>query len=85
MVIDDLSVRVTKPLIVSIVPQGAAMNLTWYSAPAKTYAVLFTETLSATPTWTPLATGLSSGGLTTSYLDSADHGGNGGFYRVVQE
>jgi hypothetical protein len=85
MVIDDLSVRVTKPLIVSIVPQGAAMNLTWYSAPAKTYAVLFTETLSATPTWTPLATGLSSGGLTTSYLDSADHSGNGSFYRVVQE
>jgi hypothetical protein len=85
MVIDDLSVRVTKPLIVSIVPQGTAMNLTWYSAPVKTYAVLFTDTLSATPAWTPIATGLASGGLTTSYLDTATHTGNGGFYRVVQE
>jgi hypothetical protein len=85
MVIDDLSIRVTKPLITAILPESGGMNLTWLSAPAKTYAVLFTDTLSVTPAWTPLATGLTSGGLTTSYLDSATHGGNGGFYRVVQE
>jgi hypothetical protein len=33
----------------------------------------------------PLITGLASGGLSTSYLDSASHSGNTGFYRVVQE
>jgi hypothetical protein len=52
---------------------------------SKTYAVLFAETLSATPAWAPLATGLASGGLTTSYLDTTTHTGNSGFYRVVQE
>jgi hypothetical protein len=33
----------------------------------------------------PTATGLPSGGLTTTYSDTASHAGNAGFYRVIQE
>jgi hypothetical protein len=85
MVIDDLSIRLTQLLIVDITTDASGVNLTWNSIPSKTYTVLFTSALGATPTWTSLATNYPSGGLTTSYLDTAVHAGNAGFYRVVQE
>jgi hypothetical protein len=85
MVIDDLSVRLTKPVISAVTADASGVNLTWSSATGKTYSVLFAPTLGASTTWTPLATGLVSGGLTTSYLDTATHSGNQGFYRVLQE
>jgi hypothetical protein len=85
MVIDDLSVRVSGLLITGVTADASGVNLTWNSAPSKTYTVLFANTLGATTTWTTLTTGWPSGGLTTSYSDTATHSGNQGFYRVVQE
>ena len=85
MVIDDLSVRLTKPVISDVTADSSGVNLTWSSATSKTYSVLFATSLDASTTWTPLVTGLVSGGLTTSYLDTATHSGNQGFYRVLQE
>jgi hypothetical protein len=85
MVIDDLSIRLTQPYMTGITADTSGVNLTWYSSPTKTYTVLFASALGATTTWTPLITALPSGGLTTSYLDTATHSGNAGFYRVVQE
>ena len=69
----------------SVTADAGGVNLTWYSAPTKTYTVLFASALGVITTWTPLITGLASGGLTTAYLDTASHSGNQGFYRVVQE
>jgi hypothetical protein len=87
MVIDDLSIQLSRPVIGHHQrhPRCQRVNLTWNSASGKTYTVLFTSTLGTTTTWTPLVTGLASGGLTTSYLDSASHSGNAGFYRVMQQ
>lgn len=89
MVIDDLSVRLSRPAITEIASQAGGKNLTWLSMPSKTYTVQFAARLSNTNVWTSLATNLVSGGgtngLSTSYLDTATHAGNTGFYRVIQE
>jgi hypothetical protein len=85
MLIDDLSVRLSLPQITGIAPQSGGYNLTWNSMASKNYTVQFTSTLSGTPTWTPLATGISGGFPTTSYLDMASHGGNQGYYRILQQ
>ncbi len=85
MVIDDLSVRLSKPLITGIAPQSGGFNLTWNSMSSKSYTVQFAPALTAAPAWIPLVTNLSSAGLSTSYLDMAPHSGGTGFYRVVQE
>jgi hypothetical protein len=88
MVIDDLSVRLTKPLISDATSDASGVTLSWYSAPGKTYKVLFTTALGASSTWTTLRTGVvpdGADGLTGSYLDSTVRTGNQGFYRIVQE
>ncbi len=85
MVIDDLSMRLSQPLFSQITTGSDGVNLTWYSLPAATYTVQSTDNLSAATIWTPLTTGLGSGGLTTSYLDTAAHPGAKTFYRVLQE
>jgi len=82
MLIDDLSVALSKPKITDFGFQPGGFNLTWDSVPSKTYTVQFGSTLGSLAT---LTTGLVSGGLTTSYLDTATHTGNTGFYRVIQE
>lgn len=88
MLIDDLSVRVSQLMITSIMVDDTGVNLIWNSLPTKTYTVLFAEDLSDNPTWTPLQTGIapdSVDGLTATYLDSAAHSGNHGYYRIQQE
>jgi hypothetical protein len=85
MVIDDLSVRLSQLVISGVTRDASGVNITWNSAADKTYSVLFASALGTATTWTPLATGLASGGVTTSYLDTGTHTGNQGFYRVVQE
>jgi hypothetical protein len=82
MVIDDLSVALSPLQITSLVPQGGGYDLTWDSAPNATYTVQFGSTPGSLA---PIATGLPSGGLTTTYSDTASHAGNAGFYRVIQE
>lgn len=82
MLIDDLSVALSKPQITGLVPQGGGWDLTWDSVPDKTYTVQFGSTVGSLAT---LATGVASGGLTTTYSDTANHAGNAGFYRVIQE
>ena len=86
MVVDDLSVRLSKPFItgldLSASPNG---NLTWFSMASKTYTVQFASALGSPTVWTSLTTGLPGAGLTTSYLDIATHAGKAGFYRVIQE
>jgi hypothetical protein len=87
MIIDDLSVRLTKPLISDVTINDSGINLTWYTAPSKTYTVLFASTLGPGTTWTPLATGLTPDGpdgLQATYVDAANTG-NQRFYRVKQE
>ena len=82
MLIDDLSMALSKLQITGLVPQGGGWDLTWDSIPDKTYTVQFGSTLGSLA---PIATGLLSGGLTTTYSDTAIHAGNAGFYRVIQE
>jgi len=82
MLIDDLSVRLGRLEITGFVPDSGGFNLTWASLSSKTYTVQFASTLGS---WASLTTGLASGGLTTSYLDTAVHPGKAGFYRVIQE
>ncbi len=82
MLIDDLSVRISQMNITGFVRDAAGFHLTWDSIPTKTYTVQYASTLGS---WTPLATNLPSGGLSTSYLDTDTHAGNTGFYRVIQE
>ena len=78
MLIDDLSVRLSKPYITAATGQPGSFNLTWNSMASKNYTVQFSGTLSPTPTWTPLATNIIGGFPTTSYLDAASHGGQPG-------
>jgi hypothetical protein len=85
MLIDDLSVRLSKPYISAATGQPGSFNLTWNSMASKNYTVQFTATLSATPTWTPLATNIPGAFPSTSYLDTASHGGNQGYYRILQQ
>jgi len=85
MVIDDLSVRLSKPALTEFAPQTGGFDLTWFSVPGKAYTVQFAAALGSPTAWTPLATNLGSGGLSTTYSDTAIHGGNSGYYRVIQE
>jgi hypothetical protein len=85
MVIDNLSVALSKPRLTELVPQVGGFDLTWDSVPGKTYTVRFASTLGSPPIWTALATGLASGGLTTTYSDTTVHPGNTGLYQVIQE
>jgi hypothetical protein len=87
MLVDDLSVRLSKPFITAATRESGAFTLVWNSMPSKNYTVSFTSTLSGTPVWTPLAIHIpgATGLLTTPYLDTVTHGGSNGYYRVVQE
>ncbi len=86
MLIDDLSVRLSVPNFTAVTPAlPSGFNLTWNSMASKNYTVQFTSTLSGTPTWTPLATSIPGGFPTTSYLDTASHGGHQGYYRILQQ
>jgi hypothetical protein len=87
MVIDDLSVRISKPAVTALTGDVGNRTITWASMPSKTYKVQFASALVTTTTWTSLATGLvaTPGALETSYQDNAIHPGTGGFYRVIQE
>lgn len=82
MLIDDLSVRIGKLNITGFVRDSGGFSLTWASVPDKTYTVEFSPTLGS---WESLVTNLPSDGASTSYLDTAIHTGNAGFYRVLQE
>ena len=85
MLIDDLSVRLGKLNITGIAPDSGGFDLTWDSIPGKTYTVQFASSLGSPAVWTSLTTGLGSGGLSTTYSDTAIHAGSAGFYRVIQE
>jgi len=85
MLIDDLSVAISKPRITELAPQVGGWDLTWDSVPGKTYTVKFASTLGSPTVWTSLTTGCASGGLSTTYSDTTIHAGNAGFYRVIQE
>jgi hypothetical protein len=81
MLIDDLSVRISKLNITGFANGSTGFNLTWASLPGATYTIQFATVLGS---WTPVVTGLPSSGLSSSYLDSSAQG-NIGFYRVIQE
>lgn len=87
LLIDDLSVRLSKPLITVATRQSGGFNLTWNSMPSKNYTVSFTTSLSGTPVWTSDAIHIpgAPGLLSTSYLDTVFHSGSQGYYRIVQE
>jgi hypothetical protein len=87
MVIDDLSVRLSKPAVTALTGVSGDRTITWASMPSKTYTVQFAAALATVTTWTSLATGLAAipAALETSYQDTVNHPGTGGFYRVIQE
>jgi len=86
MVIDDLSVRLSKPIITDFGPQPGGFNLVWNSMPSKTYTVQFTSTLGSTASWASLVTGQTGDiSLSNSYLDTMVHPGKTVFYRVIQQ
>jgi hypothetical protein len=86
MVIDDLSVRISLPVITSITAAGGTNTITWLSMPSKLYTVQFATNLSSPTFWMPLTSGVAGdSSLTNSYPDTVLHAGKTGFYRVVQE
>jgi hypothetical protein len=86
MVIDDLSVRISKPVITSITADGGGKTIEWLSMPSKLYTVQFTTNLNSVTDWTALITGQAGDlSLTNIYVDTATHVGNGGFYRIKQQ
>jgi len=87
MVIDDLSVRISLPVITGVTVDLTGQTLTWNSMPSKTYTVQFASTLGPPIAWSSLVTHLTPDPLSlqTSYLDTVTHAGSTGFYRVIQE
>jgi hypothetical protein len=87
MLIDDLSVRLSKPQITQATGNAGNFTLTWNSMPSRNYTVSFTSALGGTPVWTSVATNLpgAPGLLSTSYTDTATHAGTNGFYRIIQQ
>jgi len=53
VVIDDLSVRLSLPLITEVTRDGAGVTLVWNSVPGANYTVLFAESLSGAPGMEP--------------------------------
>jgi hypothetical protein len=86
MVIDDLSVRISLPVITSITAAGGTNTIIWLSMPSKLYTVQFATNLSSPTFWMSLTSGVAGdSSLTNSYPDTVIHTGKTGFYRVVQE
>ena len=86
MVIDDLSVRVSVPVITNVTVDSGGNTITWFSMPSKLYTVQFASALGSPTVWTPLVTGLAGDvSLSNSYLDTAIHAGKTGFYRILQQ
>jgi hypothetical protein len=85
MLIDDLSMRLSLPLITGISPQNPGYNVVWNSMASQLYSVLFSPTLGSRATWSVIATNVPGAGLTTTNLDTAVHPGKNGFYNVVQQ
>src|SRR5204863_5840319 len=83
VLVDDLSVRISKPVFTGITSDLSGKTISWFSVPGKTYTVQFAAALGTG--WTSLITGLASGGLATSYLDATAHAGRTGLYQVIQE
>jgi len=85
MLIDDLSVRQSLPLITGITPQSAGYNISWNCMASKLYTLEFATSLAPPVVWLPVATNLPGAALTNSYLDTAVRSGGTGFYRIVQQ
>jgi hypothetical protein len=86
MVIDDLSVRISKPVITSITADSGGKTITWFSMPSKLYTVQFASALGSPTVWTSLTNGMPGDlSLSNTYLDAATHAGAAGFYRVIQQ
>ncbi len=86
MVIDDLSVRISRPAITSVTADISGKTITWLSMPSKLYTVQFATALGSPTAWTSLITGQAGDlSLTNTYVDSVFHAGNSGFYRILQQ
>ncbi len=85
MLIDDLSMRLSLPLITGITPQNPGYSVAWNSMASKLYSVRFSSALGAGAAWSVIATNLPGAGLSTSNLDTAVHPGNNGFYQIEQQ
>lgn len=96
LIVDDVSVRLSPPVITSITAKGGTNVITWLSMPSKLYTVQFATNLNSPTVWMPLATNLPGDILTVivpnvstniayanMYTNAA--GGGAGFYRVLQQ
>ena len=83
MLIDDLSVKIASGItITAFASTSGGFNLTWDSVSGATYTVQFSTDLVS---WDSLATSLPATDSSTTFLDTAVHNGNHGFYRIMQE
>jgi hypothetical protein len=85
MLIDDLSMRLSLPLLTGITSQVGSNNVAWNSMSSKLYSVLYSGTLGSGAAWSVVATNVPGAGLTTTNLDTTVYPGSTGFYRVEQE
>ena len=86
LVVDDVSVRISRPDITSITSDISGKTITWLSMPSKLYTVQFATNVSSPIFWSPLVTNVAGHlSLTNTYLDSVVRAGTAGFYRVVQQ
>ena len=86
LVVDDVSVRISRPDITSITSDISGKTITWLSMPSKLYTVQFATNVSSPIFWSPLVTNVAGQlSLTNTYLDSVVRAGTAGFYRVVQQ
>ncbi len=85
MLIDDLSMRLSLPVITGITPQSGGYNVAWNSMSSRLYSEFFSSTVGPGAAWSVIATNLPGGTLTTTNLDASVHPGNDGFYRVEQQ
>ena len=86
MLVDDLSVRLSRPLISTTLVQPGSFGLTWNSMPSKNYTVQYSASLSP-QAWVSLVLHMPGavGQVSTSYTDLSVHPGKTGYYRVIQE
>jgi hypothetical protein len=85
MLIDDLSMRLSLPVITGFTSQRGTNNVAWNSMSSKLYSVLYSGALGSGAAWSAVVTNLPGTGLTTSNLDITVHPGHTGFYRVEQQ
>ena len=84
MLLDDLSVRLSQPLITGITKSGSTYSQAWNSMSSKQYSIEFATNL-INPSWSIISSNVPGNGLSTTNVDAVVHPGKNGYYRVIQQ